>query len=102
MNILIMESGFRKPKPQDCQPVNPLTIMAQKRFTINITTRSKVTGIDTIIEMDVVVTKALSLEGNNFVQMSEHDLAARMFALEFAVNNHSELPMRVHINEVED
>lgn len=32
--------------------------------------------------------------------LTPHDLSARLFAMEFAINNYSEIPMRVHIEEV--
>jgi len=31
---------------------------------------------------------------------NEHDTAGILFAIEFAANNHSELPIRLHINEI--
>lgn len=31
--------------------------------------------------------------------LNEHDTAAILFATEFAVNNHSEVAVRLHINE---
>jgi hypothetical protein len=32
--------------------------------------------------------------------LSETDIAKMLFAVEFAANGHSELPIRVHINEL--
>lgn len=42
------------------------------------------------------MTGTLTIEYSEF---REHDEAAHMFALEFAANNHSELPMRVYIHD---
>lgn len=77
--------------------------MAQKKYIITITTNGKTTGKNSSVVLACEVKEAITKpDFSSIIKMTDHDLAARMFALEFAANNHSELPMRVHIIEIED
>ncbi len=59
-----------------------------KKIKIQIFKRNIRTGEKCVLEIngDIIT--------NNF---DEHDTAAVLFALEFAANNHTEVPMRVYI-----
>lgn len=78
--------------------------MAQKKYIITITTNGKITGRNSrvILVCEVKEATSFKLDTIGTQEMTDHDLDARMFALEFAANNHSELPMRVHISVVND
>lgn len=73
----------------DWIPFKQQTTMS-KNIEIKIIQSSKTDG--TKKEMVIKGT----IEKNDF---NEHDTAACMFALEFAANNYTDFPMRVHINE---
>lgn len=62
-----------------------------KKLEIHITVRDSKSSP----KLNTVSLKAEVVSTN----LNEHDLAAVLFALEFAANNHAELPMRVHISE---
>lgn len=64
--------------------------MKQQNIIIKITSSEKA-----LAKVRTLVIKG-EITHNDF---DEHDTAARLFALEFAANNHSEIPMRVHISE---
>ncbi len=58
---------------------------------IEIALMSKSTGVKTEFHLVISDVKKLT-------PVSAHDLAGALFALEFAANNHSEIPMRVHVH----
>jgi hypothetical protein len=63
-----------------------------KQFTITIKKRIRVgkTTPFATLKLNAQIVQS---------DLSEHDVAACLFALEFAANNHSEVAMRVHIEE---
>lgn len=61
--------------------------MTQYKYNIKITQQTKTKG------SIVLLVGQLHIESNQ----TPHNVAATLFAMEFASNNHSEIPMRVHI-----
>lgn len=65
-----------------------------KDFTITI---SRPVRIGEKIKRPKVVLKCIVQQQDDF---TDTDICKMMFAIEFAANGHSELPLRVHIDEV--
>ena len=72
--------------------MNKQTTTMNKKVTIKIITKTFSPEQSFKSDQISILGELKATEG-----LSEHDIAAQLFAIEFAANNHAEVAMRVHI-----